>query len=206
MSARMGRQSLSLRRILIAVSACAAVACGLDTSGLGEIARPDASSTTKGSPIDASVSPTSVADGAAPPGVGTDDAAFEDVEQPDVHILDPDAAFPDSGDECDLDEDGYRSSSAECGGTDCCDFDSRAYPAEPKYYGTADACGSFDYDCNGKDDLEFPVVNCQYGLPCGGSGFDKAPPACGASATFDTCNFALFFCAQAQSTVTEDCK
>jgi hypothetical protein len=32
---------------------------------------------------------------------------------------------------------------------DCCDTDASAHPGQTKYFGVPDACGSWDYDCNG---------------------------------------------------------
>ncbi len=125
---------------------------------------------------------------------------------PDVHVLDPDAAYADSGDPCDLDEDGVRATGT-CGGTDCCDFDGRAYPGETSYFATTDACGSFDYNCNATNEPEYALANCALsGFGCKGDGFDKAPPPCGASATFDSCNYNVFFCGTSQSSKAQACR
>src|SRR5450631_2471187 len=34
-------------------------------------------------------------------------------------------------------------------GSDCCDSDSNAFPGQTKYFTSADACGSWDYNCDG---------------------------------------------------------
>jgi len=35
-------------------------------------------------------------------------------------------------------------------GGDCCDSDANAFPGQVKYFGGKDACGSWDYSCDGK--------------------------------------------------------
>jgi hypothetical protein len=35
-------------------------------------------------------------------------------------------------------------------GGDCCDTDANAFPGQVKYFGVKDACGSWDYSCDGK--------------------------------------------------------
>jgi hypothetical protein len=45
---------------------------------------------------------------------------------------------------------GYVSSKA-----DCCDTDALAWPGQTELFGTANACGSFDYDCSGAITREF---------------------------------------------------
>jgi hypothetical protein len=144
-------------------------------------------------------------DANAPPSL-VDSPSIPDVGPPDVHVLDPDASYEDSGDPCDLDEDGFRAIGT-CGGTDCCDYDGRAYPGEKNYYATADACGSFDYDCDSKDEPQYATANCQLGVfTCNGEGFDKTPPPCGASATFDSCDYYLLYCGTSQSSKAQACK
>ena len=34
-------------------------------------------------------------------------------------------------------------------GGDCCDSDASAFPGQTKYFTSADACGSWDYNCDG---------------------------------------------------------
>jgi hypothetical protein len=207
---------LSPRRALLALTltACGA-ACGLDVSGTGD----EATTTTApphpssgGDPVklvDASTSGTKTVDGSVSPTPGIDSSVGspEDAADQDVHLLDPDASYEEAGDPCDLDEDGYRATGT-CGGNDCCDFDSRAHPGDTSYYGTKDACGSFDYDCNGQDEEEFPqAASCQLAFfACNGSGFDKTPPACGIAATFDTCPFDVLFCGGDQKSEVQPCR
>ena len=91
------------------------------------------------------------------------------------------------------------------GGTDCCDRDSRAHPGVTAFFTAPDTCGSFDYNCSGKEDPEYDKVNCTLGLfACNGSGFDKAPPPCGVIATFDACNLGIG-CYTSQNTQAQGC-
>jgi hypothetical protein len=214
------------------IVACAGVAggCGLERNGLGETTV-DGSAMTSSTPVgDASASLPDGSSAAPPPdedgsGPGADatiagdatsppdapqpldDANIPDVGQPDVHVLDPDGSYDDSGDPCDLDQDGYKAMGGSCGGNDCCDYDSRANPGDTSFYAAADACGSFDYDCNGKDDPEYGRVNCTLGFfVCNGDGFDQTIPACGVAATFDTCNDAVVTCTTSQSQAPQGCR
>jgi hypothetical protein len=208
---RRRRELLGLAFVVVTTSGC-----GLDKNGL-EAVRPDATATAPGGPTteagssggdpDASGSASPDATLSGDGSSGAVDSSIEDTAPPDVHILDPDASYEEAGNECDLDQDGYKSSSDGCGGDDCCDYDSRANPGDTSYYSVADACGSFDYDCNGKLDAQYAQVNCQLGFfVCSGNGFDQAPPACGVTATFDTCNDAVFVCTTSQSQVAQGCR
>jgi hypothetical protein len=90
---------------------------------------------------------------------------------------------------CDVDQDTYTSM-LTCGGSDCCDTDSRAHPGQTTFFIQADACGSFDYDCNTTEDPQYPV-----NLTCGGTGLTACTggsgflldPGCGNSGLFGTC-------------------
>lgn len=180
--------------------ACGAAGCGLETAGLDT---PDAASLpVSASSGDASVAPVGALDaapgapakdGAASPPDAATTPTFADGAAPDVVLGDGTAPAPEGGgDPCDLDQDGFRASKQECGGNDCCDYDARAHPGEQAFFTTADACGSFDYDCSGSDEPEFAKVNCTIGVfACNGSGFEQSPPACGVVATFDACNLGL---------------
>ncbi len=204
---------------MVAVLAGGAPGCGLAENGL-EGAGLDGSVGSEGT-LDSSLlgdatssssdGASAGADAAPPTGDATpapDDAsgAPDDAIAPeDVRILSPDGSYAEAGDACDLDEDGYRAES--CGGTDCCDYDSRANPGDKDYYGAADACGSFDYDCDGALEAKYAKVSCQLGFfVCTGSGFDQAPPLCGDTATFDTCNDALVTCTTTPSSVAQECR
>ena len=53
---------------------------------------------------------------------------------------------------CDQDTDTYLVKGGLCAGSDCCDTDGNAHPGQATSFTSADACGSFDYDCDGKGD------------------------------------------------------
>jgi hypothetical protein len=151
-------------------------------------------------------SSSSSGDANAPPSLADSASSIPDVDVPDVHVLSPDASYADAGDPCDLDQDGFRASGT-CGGTDCCDYDGRAYPGEKSFYATPDACGSFDYDCDTKNEPQYTTVNCQFGVfTCNGDGFDKTPPPCGVVATFDSCDYYVVYCGTSQSSKAQGCK
>ena len=150
------------------------------------------------------------ADGGTDPAGGDDDddddASIPDAGLPDVHVLAPDAAIADGGPACDLDEDGFLAMGA-CGGTDCCDYDGRAHPGDTDFFATQDACGSFDYDCDGQDSTQFPIADCSlHGFSCGANGFDKVSPPCGTSATYDTCKYEVFSCSSTQGAQIQACR
>jgi hypothetical protein len=109
----------------------------------------------------------------------------------------------------DADADGYgnpNSSLRQCGTTvpagyvtnngDCCDSDANAHPGQTSYFTSADACGSFDYDCSGTADAEWQgaAVGCTNSGACaqgtqqcnpGTAGWQGgAVPACGVSGTW----------------------
>jgi hypothetical protein len=79
---------------------------------------------------------------------------------------------------------------------DCCDLDGNARPGQAAWFGTANACGSFDYNCNGSAEKELTATGF---CDCGGiicttcvkaSGWDGGVPACGGSANWiDSCNW-----------------
>ena len=77
--------------------------------------------------------------------------------------------------------------------TDCCDTDPLAYPGQASFFATANACGSFDYNCDANSEqIETRTVVCT--PPPGGgppvfvsAGWGPTGvPACGASADFLT--------------------
>jgi hypothetical protein len=213
-SPRPPRRAAAGASLAITLVACSA-ACGLSVSGTGDEATTTTGSPHPGSggnpvkPVDAGSTTTGKVDGASPTSDldGGGVVAIDDAGAPDVHLLDPDASYEEAGDPCDLDEDGYQAAGS-CGGNDCCDFDSRAHPGDTSYYATKDACGSFDYDCDGQNELQYTqTASCKLGFfACSGSGFDKAPPECGVGATFDTCPYDVLFCGGDQTTVVQSCR
>jgi hypothetical protein len=93
---------------------------------------------------------------------------------------------------CDFDQDKYlNAKNAQCtGGNDCCDTDKNAHPGVTAFFTTADACGSFDYNCNGKEDPQYATSLTCGGTAAtgctGGAGF-LTDPGCGNSAPFYQC-------------------
>jgi hypothetical protein len=91
---------------------------------------------------------------------------------------------------CDLDCDGYRAPGGGCGGDDCCDADADAHLGQTSFFTHPDACGSFDYDCNFKEEPEWGTgKKCSLGLfSCDVSeGFESGPPGCGQSGAWAAC-------------------
>jgi hypothetical protein len=102
----------------------------------------------------------------------------------------------------DSDRDGFGDPAAPvdaCGGPpsgsvanadDCCDRDARAFPGEPTYYPSVSACGGFDYDCSGSNDLfsSATSVCSNFISTCFAyfSGWQGEVPSCGQSGTFVT--------------------
>jgi hypothetical protein len=92
-----------------------------------------------------------------------------------------------------------------CGGDDCCDNDARVHPGATDWQSSADACGSFDYDCNGQVEKQTPVANCQMTiLGCQGSGFNQDTP-CGADAAHTWC-LGIAACNPLPDTQTQKCR
>jgi hypothetical protein len=174
------------------IGACALEANGLDPHGIDGIVA-DASAPL----VDAST-------------INADGASMNDASQPDVTTSLPDAstidsatpdasavdsgADADAGNPCDVDGDGHRSKDSVCLGDDCCDTDNATHPGQTGFFVTRNACGSFDYDCDGQETVESGTVNCQLGFfDCSGDGFD-APTACGVTALYTACAYAGFGC------------
>jgi hypothetical protein len=114
---------------------------------------------------------------------GTDARSDGPTDAPTDAVSDASA----DGSACDQDHDGFRA--LACGGTDCCDTDALARPNQTAYFTTADACGSFDYNCNGHDDPEFAENLACSGTVLsrqGGSGF-IGTEMCGQSGPYGTC-------------------
>lgn len=56
-------------------------------------------------------------------------------------------------------------------GGDCCDNDANAFPGQAKYFGRQDACGSWDYSCDGKVSSQdgWPIQSCGQSIQQGDS-------------------------------------
>jgi hypothetical protein len=186
--------------VVASVGVLAVTACSLDGSGLarrdtgGNAAPPD------------SADPT--------PHATNRDASTSQPEPPDAARPRPDAGpatgggpmgqdggggpGPD-GDDCDRDHDGHRAVGA-CGGDDCCDTDRNTHPGletgggDP-WFDAPNACGHWDYDCDGIERREYPTRNCALKAvaTCGGDGFET-DTACGVQAAYAVCTWALLAC------------
>jgi hypothetical protein len=128
---------------------------------------------------------------------------------PDSLVDGPTSDVRETGDPCDQDGDGYKN--AMCGGNDCCDTDGNAHPGQTGWYAQQDACKSFDYDCDGKEEHEYPAsLACGYvwslgcipscsgtSCVCGGkacsTGYVGPDPGCGVAAEYDQCQPANAF-------------
>jgi hypothetical protein len=115
----------------------------------------------------------------------SDGAPPADASGEDVH-----EAGVDAPPVCDFDLDTYHATGGTCGGNDCCDTDRNAHPGVTAFFTQADDCGSFDYDCNGKQDPQYATS-----VACGGTGVTGctggpgflADPGCGNTAPYYTC-------------------
>ena len=119
-----------------------------------------------------------------------------------------DAASHDAADPCDQDGDGHKATGPTCGGDDCCDTDSNAYPGQTAYFSTPTACGGYDYNCDGVATPQYGLANCQSSvLSCSGDGFDQVT-ACGVEAPFSVCASSglLSPCTASVGTLTQACR
>lgn len=88
-------------------------------------------------------------------------------------------------------------------GDDCCDTDKDTYPAQTDYFAEPNACGSFDYNCNRREDPAQAVVyQCTAPISCR-SGWVSSVPDCGRSASYRTCSGLL--CPTSSSSPTQKC-
>jgi hypothetical protein len=73
---------------------------------------------------------------------------------------------------------------------ECCDTDASAKPGQTLWYGTADACNSYDYNCNGVEDKFYTTQvdgSCNGCRNKGSAGWNNvSPPACGSSGSWTT--------------------
>ena len=207
---------LSLRSLVVLTSAApltvAVASCTLQTSGLdrappGE--QPDAASApppgadASQAPVEASTEPPAALDAPPPPASSGPDAAQGAGSDAQVDGADAGPISP----QCDQDADGHASLGG-CGGDDCCDTDARAHPGDTAYFEDQDACGSFDYDCNGREDPQHGQAGCNldfFGGSCGGDGFASST-ACGATGSYTSCNYAVFTCSTSSSTRVQGCR
>ncbi len=99
----------------------------------------------------------------------------------------------DSGKPCDCDDDGYNADTAECqhDGGDCDDHDPLVHPGQTSWFTQPSSHGSWDYNCNGTDDLEYTsLLMCSGSVSCdttteAWSGMSVPP--CGQTGSYGTC-------------------
>lgn len=170
-----------------------AVACSLETRGIGPAALQGEEDASTPAADAATLIDARVVDPA--------DAPRESAIPPT-----PDAgAGGDAPDPCDQDGDGHLAAAGSCGGDDCCDTDGRTHPGQKGFFDSPDACNSFDYDCNGAPAAEFGLANCQLGFfTCSGDGFETST-VCGGSSPFASCSWAGVSCSRSDATKTQRC-
>jgi hypothetical protein len=140
----------------------------------------------------------------APPDTGpSGDSATVESGSPVSDSGMPDAPF----DPCDQDRDGYRVVGPACGGTDCCDVDARVHPGQTSFFEASNYCGSFDYNCDGRETPEYGKANCMLGwFACSGDGFSDPSVKCGDTGTFTACAYmAVAACSMSDSTKIQPC-
>ncbi len=128
----------------------------------------------------------------------------------------------------DLDGDNYGTASAcLCGpsgdytgayGSDCDDQDANVHPGQSNWFSTSSVNGSFDYDCNGVEEQQYPntvIYDCDclgVCVACSVSqhGYSGSVPACGASGSWVTdCwvgDFPWTSCDLGSSAQTQTCR
>ena len=97
-------------------------------------------------------------------------------------------------------------------GGDCCDTDDRAKPGQTAYFGSANACGSYDYDCvggatgelSGNGSCACLTLLCLDGASCTMTPGWTSEPACGQSGSWVTGCAAL--CLPGTESRTQRCR
>jgi hypothetical protein len=169
-----------------ALSAAALAACGFPDVTFAEGSTLDGSAgeTDQATPTAEAASPVDAADEVMVDGPGVPDAPADHVAV-DTGTF-PDAT-PDGPLDCDVDGDGYLAMGPPCNGQDCCDDDRNANPGQTQFFTAADACGSFDYNCDGSLEAEYAInIACKgTGLTgCKGGPAFVGDPACGTQGSF----------------------
>jgi hypothetical protein len=105
----------------------------------------------------------------------------------------------------DVDKDGHT----DCAG-DCDDNDPKVFPGQTAWQTTATSSGSFDYNCDSTEELQYPgPVSCQIDKgSCVGAGWEGATvPACGKPGPLTTCKKQGNKCVtDATSQATQGCR
>jgi hypothetical protein len=81
-----------------------------------------------------------------------DDSADDDDVVDDDDSADDDDVVDDD-DACDLDGDGFEG--PFCSGPDCDDLDNNAFPGQTAFFASSRSNGSFDYNCDGAETMEW---------------------------------------------------
>ncbi len=97
--------------------------------------------------------------------------------------------------------------------TDCIDTNGSAYPGQTAYFSTPASGTSFNYDCNGTTNYEYPtnptfIIPCGFGGTCTGTTYwdETRAPACGSTATRSYCSSLLGSCTRRTSESTVRCR
>ena len=103
--------------------------------------------------------------------------------------------------------DAQSSYDAETSG-DCCDTDENAKPSQQSYFGSANQCGSFDYNCDNASTLEFTETGECGGFTCGfKAGWAGSVPACGVNADWMSgCSGTVWICTDKKEKKTQKCR
>jgi len=97
---------------------------------------------------------------------------------------------------------------------DCCDSDNQAHPGQTGWFTAADHCGSFDYDCSGTADLQYPDAGAciqDFGTSCNQYHFCisfagwEVVPACGTTGTWIASCPLTNLCGNSGSGCLNDC-
>jgi hypothetical protein len=91
---------------------------------------------------------------------------------------------------------------------DCCDQDANVHRGQANWFTSANVCGNFDYDCNGRPDKEYSnMVSCSWSFGCSANaGWTDSVPDCGGSGCWSN-NCSGFPCSgDCDLTRTQRCK
>jgi cysteine-rich repeat protein len=119
---------------------------------------------------------------------------------------------------------GYTRTKPTTGNIDCWDYNKSAHPGQTQWF-TKQYCNvfivigqpcksySWDYNCNGKDDKQFPLLHTKCSLmnigkitTCFGSGWSGLTvPACGSTAKYTYCKLSGSTCLKSEQMVTQGC-
>lgn len=172
----------------------------------------DSGNSSGSSGTDASSGSSSGTDGSSgSPGDASRDRTAADAPA-DVAMSDVTSSSSSGGDgsvNCDVDNDTFKG--PQCGGNDCCDTDPNAHPNQMQFFTFQDGCHSWDYNCDGTTEYEFPQNIPCTGTPTlgcnGGPGF-LGTEDCGQNGPYGSCqaNGALACALKQTGTDTQGCQ